>query len=107
MVAVSFKQKTAYEIWSDVTGVQTCALPISQLLLADDKATDAERCERAHQRAFGRPPTAEEQLLLQQFLTAYLQSTAAQARPEAERRLSAWQSFCQSLFCANEFLYLE
>lgn len=28
MVAVSFKQKTAYEITTIVTGVQTCALPI-------------------------------------------------------------------------------
>lgn len=30
MVAVSFKQKTAYEIGPTVTGVQTCALPISE-----------------------------------------------------------------------------
>lgn len=31
MVAVSFKQKTAYEMQYRVTGVQTCALPISDL----------------------------------------------------------------------------
>jgi hypothetical protein len=36
-----------------------------------------------------------------------MKATAAQARPEPERRLSAWQSYCQTLFCANEFLYLE
>jgi hypothetical protein len=80
---------------------------LAQMLLADDKATDAERCQRAHQRAFGRAPSTDEEALLKQFLEAYMQSTAAQARPAAERRLSAWQSYCQTLFCANEFLYLE
>lgn len=34
MVAVSFKQKTAYEIEHCVTGVQTCALPILGKLLS-------------------------------------------------------------------------
>lgn len=79
----------------------------AQTLLADDKASDDERCRRAHLRALGREPSTDEQALLRRFLDAYLQETAAQARPEAERRLSAWQSYCQSLFCANEFLYLE
>ena len=27
--------------------------------------------------------------------------------PSVRRRLSAWQSYCQTLFCANEFLYVE
>ena len=76
-------------------------------LLADGKVNDAERCVRAHQRAFGRPATADEQVQAEQFIAAYLQSTAAQARPETERRLAAWQSYCQALLCANEFFYLE
>jgi len=76
-------------------------------LLADEKATDAARCERAHLVALGRPASAEEQNLAGQFLEAYLKATIAQARPESERRLSAWQSYCQTLFCANEFLYVE
>ncbi|MGE5191340.1 MAG: DUF1553 domain-containing protein [Deltaproteobacteria bacterium] len=76
-------------------------------LLADEKATDEVRCDRAHRLALGRPASADEQKLAMRFLDAYLKATVAQARPEAERRLSAWQSYCQTLFCANEFLYVE
>jgi hypothetical protein len=79
----------------------------AQMLLADDKASDEQRCLQAHQKAFGRNPSADELARLKQFIEAYMQATAAQARPEAERRLSAWQSYCQTLFCANEFLYVE
>jgi hypothetical protein len=79
----------------------------AQALLADDKPSDEQRCERAHLKTFGRGPSADEQALLKQFIDAYMQSTAAQVRPAAERRLSAWQSYCQTLFCANEFLYVE
>jgi hypothetical protein len=76
-------------------------------LLADDKSTDEQRCDRAHRIALGRPPSPDERQLAMQFLDAYMKTTVAQARPETERRLSAWQSYCQTLFCANEFLYLE
>ena len=45
----------------------------------------------------------------QQYVTNYLigPPTIRAPRPAAERRLSAWQSFCQTLFCRNEFLYLD
>jgi cytochrome c553 len=79
----------------------------AQTLLADDKASDEQRCERAHLKALGRGPSTDEQARSKRFLEAHLQSTAAQPRPAADRRLSAWQSYCQTLFCANEFLYLE
>jgi hypothetical protein len=79
----------------------------AKTLLADDKATDDARCDRAHMLALGRPASAEEHAVAGQFVDAYLKTTIAQARPESERRLSAWQSYCQTLFCANEFLYVE
>src|SRR5262249_7488529 len=79
----------------------------AELLLKDDKASDDQRYERAHLRAFGRGPSAQELAQSRQFVEAYAQASAAQARPEAERRLAAWQSFCQTLFCSNEFLYVE
>ena len=80
---------------------------LARRLLADEKATDVERCDRAHRLALGRPAAADEQQLALRFLDDYMKATVAQARPEPERRLSAWQSYCQTLFCANEFLYLE
>ncbi|HWB09080.1 MAG TPA: PSD1 and planctomycete cytochrome C domain-containing protein [Pirellulales bacterium] len=76
-------------------------------LLADEKGTDADRVRRAHEAALGRPPSQQESADALAFVDAYLAAQAAQARPEAERRLSAWQSYCQALFCENEFLYCE
>ena len=80
---------------------------LAQRLLSDDKATDEQRLMRLHELAFGRPLTANELAQARTFLDAYLTASAAQARPEADRRLIAWQSYCQALFCQNEFLYLE
>jgi hypothetical protein len=79
----------------------------AQRLLTDDKATDEQRLQRANELAFGRPLTANELAFAGEFLNAYLAAPATQARPELERRLTAWQSYCQALFCQNEFLYLE
>lgn len=84
-----------------------------RLLAADSRFvpqhTESDRfcIERAYQHAWGRTPTPMEVQETIDFLHAYMADTAAQARPLAERRLSAWQSFCQTLFCANEFLYVE
>ncbi|HLQ43256.1 MAG TPA: DUF1549 and DUF1553 domain-containing protein, partial [Planctomycetaceae bacterium] len=80
---------------------------LAQRLLSDDNATDEQRLQRAHELAFGRPLVANELAQARAFLDAYLSSQASQARSEAERRLTAWQSYCQALFCQNEFLYVE
>ena len=87
--------------------VREQARQLAQRLLSDDKATDDQRLQRAHEQAFGRPPSANELTQGRAFLDAYVTTSAAQARPEADRRLSAWQSYCQALFCHNEFLYVE
>ncbi|MFO0918943.1 MAG: PSD1 and planctomycete cytochrome C domain-containing protein [Planctomycetaceae bacterium] len=79
----------------------------AERLFTDVSLTDEGRIELAHQLAFGRAPTSAEMADSLGFLQAYLASSAAQARPEAERRLSAWQGFCQTLLCSNEFLYVE
>ncbi|HEV3344459.1 MAG TPA: PSD1 and planctomycete cytochrome C domain-containing protein [Pirellulales bacterium] len=79
----------------------------AERLLADEKVTAQERARRAHELALGRPPSPQESADALAFVDAYLAAQAAQARPEAERRLSAWQSYCQALFCQNEFLYCE
>jgi mono/diheme cytochrome c family protein len=79
----------------------------AQRLLADDKATDEVRLQRAHEFAFGRPPTDAELTQGRAFLDAYLMAPATRTRPMAEWPLTAWQSYCQALFCQNEFLYVE
>ena len=80
---------------------------LAERLLADDKATDERRIQRAHELTLGRLPSPQELADAQAFVSSYLTAQAAQARPEAERRLAAWQSYCQTLFCENEFLYCE
>jgi hypothetical protein len=44
-------------------------------------------------------------------LTAYLRDYAHALEPTlpdaAARRRKAWQSLCQTLLCANEFLYVD
>ncbi|MBC7821513.1 MAG: DUF1553 domain-containing protein [Planctomycetaceae bacterium] len=80
---------------------------LAQRLLSDDKATDEQRLHRVHELVFGRPLTANELAQARTFLDAYMLAQAAQARPEADRKLFAWQSYCQALLCQNEFLYLE
>lgn len=76
-------------------------------LLSEESLTDDERFERAHRLAFGRRPTPDELALAREFLATYLASPVAQARPVAERRSLAWQSYCQILLCENEFVYVE
>lgn len=79
----------------------------AQRLLTEEKLTDEQRLQRAHELAFGRVPTESELADAREFLQASLSATVAEARPLAERQLSAWQNYCQTLFCQNEFMYCD
>lgn len=87
--------------------VREQAREFAQHLLAQSQLTDSERLSLAYSSAFGRDPTPEELTDATDFLAAYQMAQAAQARPEADRKLTAWQSLCQSLLCSNEFLYVD
>lgn len=87
--------------------VREQAKRFSLRLLDAEKMSDEQRIEAAHRLAFGRSPSPSELAQAEAFLAAYLAAQAAQARPADERRLSAWQSYCQILLCENEFLYIE
>jgi hypothetical protein len=76
-------------------------------LLSDTALTDERRIDLAHRLAYGRSASIIEQQDTNTFLAEYLQSPALADKPETERRQKAWQCFCQSLFCSNEFLYVE
>ena len=84
--------------------VREQAMGLADQLLSDQRATDLQRIERAHQIAFGRTPTSEEAAEAVQFLRAYLESTVIQSRQPEKRSQEAWQSYCQTLMCSNEFL---
>ena len=41
------------------------------------------------------------------FLKEYAGHARTTGRPDTDVRLAAWQSYCQMLFCSNEFLYVD
>ena len=69
-------------------------------------ATDeAARIALAYRLALGRGPRPGELKRVGEFLAA-VAAAEATGTPEA-KRLAAWSSFAQTLFCRNEFLYLR
>ncbi len=76
-------------------------------LLAEPDKTDAGRVGSAYRLALGREPLAAEVWQVTDFLAGHQKHATAQRRQAGEARLDAWQSFCQTLFCRNEFLYVD
>jgi hypothetical protein len=76
-------------------------------LLADSKATDAARVAMGCRLALGREPLAAEVKEATDFLALYQKKAMEKGANPDDARLNAWQSFCQTLFCRNEFLYVE
>ncbi len=82
--------------------VRDSARAFASLLLATPAPDDAARVQLAYQRALCRPATAEETARALRFLTL-----ATTASGKSGDRTAAWAAFCQALFAANEFIYLE
>jgi hypothetical protein len=76
----------------------------AQRLLVDPNLSDEQRIIESHRWAFGRTATSEEISDARELLSQYTSSSVA---AETDRRIAAWQAYCQTLMCANEFLYLE
>jgi hypothetical protein len=83
--------------------VREQALHFGKSLLADRAMKDEERVRLAFVRALGRMPTAAETQAAMVFVKEY----AVRSRSNGDKQLAAWQSYCQMLFCSNEFLYVE
>lgn len=76
-------------------------------VLGDSSKSNEERLQLAHQLAFGRRASSVEVEEGLAFLVAY-QATAREAKvPEETLVQTAWQSYCQTLLCANEFCFVE
>ncbi len=59
--------------------------------------------DQAFELAWSRPPTAEERTAAERFLA----NQVVQYSGQADTELRAWTDFCQMLFAANPFLYVE
>jgi mono/diheme cytochrome c family protein len=82
------------------------ALAFARRLL-DGAGTDEDRVRAAYRLALGREPEGRETTDAVDFLGRYAARAAVKGMKEADARTAAWQSFCQTLFCRNEFLYVE
>ncbi len=78
---------------------------IYRLGLAEE--SDEHRLRLAHLQVLGRAPGAEELAQAVGFLSEYTRRLRSRGQAEEKSRLAAWQSYCQSLFCLNEFLYVN
>ena len=79
--------------------------PIYRLGLSE--VTDEHRLRLAHVKVLGRPPKPEELMEATNFLSEYNRHLKSAGRSEEETQLEAWRSYCQTLFCLNEFLYIH
>jgi cytochrome c553 len=80
---------------------------LARNLLAASKVSDVDRLHTAYAKVLGRSPAADELADALQFFQEYGMRAKTLGRLEIGSRLAAWQSFCQMLFCSNEFLYLD
>jgi hypothetical protein len=87
--------------------VREQALQLARSLVDRVKSNDEERLRQAHVRALGRPPSGVEIAEARSFLNQYDEEARQKGKPAAAARLAAWQSYCQLLYCLNEFLYLD
>lgn len=76
-------------------------------VLSEPELSIEDRINLAHRIAFARGATDEEYQESRELLNAISQADQLRDQSESNRLLAAWQVFCQSLFCSNEFLYVD
>jgi hypothetical protein len=79
----------------------------SLLTGTNTNTSDDVRVRQAYYRAFARPATEDERLRSLLYLNRYEAALTATEPDAAKRRERAWQSLCQALFAANEFIYVN
>jgi hypothetical protein len=87
--------------------VRDQSLHLAKRLLNDTAVPDADRVARGFRLTLGRDPRADEVKDVRTFLDRYEKLAVEKGRKADDARLAAWQSFCQTLLCRNEFLYVE
>ncbi|MHC5540931.1 DUF1553 domain-containing protein, partial [Singulisphaera rosea] len=75
--------------------------------LLDQSPDDGGRIRLLFEEAYGRPPSDVEISRALAFLGKYTQAAARHEEDAAKRRFLAWQSYCQAIVAANEFIYIR
>ena len=76
-------------------------------LLAIPDANDERRIRQANRMAFAREASQEEIREAIAYLSSYEKAKRKRGAGDEQSRLAAWQSYCQLLFCQNEFMYVD
>jgi Protein of unknown function (DUF1553)/Protein of unknown function (DUF1549)/Planctomycete cytochrome C len=76
-------------------------------LLEDNRLDDPARIGQATLRCLGRAASHAETTATLAYLERFAKELETTGTSPAEARRGAWQSFCQVLFCSNEFLYVD
>ena len=76
-------------------------------LLDNPALDDAGRVRDAYVLTFGRTPSTREVRTMTDYLREYARELEPTLPDPLARRRRAWQSLCQTLLCANEFLYVD
>ncbi|MEZ6062436.1 MAG: PSD1 and planctomycete cytochrome C domain-containing protein [Planctomycetaceae bacterium] len=85
--------------------VRTCAGDFATRLIRESGDDDQRIVETSFNLAFSRSPTEAEVHAAVEFLQR--QGQTRQARGDTDSRVEAVTDYCQSLFCLNEFLYVD
>jgi cytochrome c553 len=86
--------------------VRKQAKTLAERLLAD-KASDADRIQKAYRRVLGRAPSAAETERGRAFLAEYESATASKGPPLKDTRTDVWTSLIQALFASAEFRFVR
>jgi hypothetical protein len=77
--------------------------------LMGEGGDEASLVRRAFELALSRAPTPSEQSAAIEFLKSQTDRRQARdpAKPSAEIQTAAAADLCQTLFCSNEFIYID
>ena len=75
--------------------------------LNDKSSDDGSRIDRLYRILYGRPVRRQELKIGLDYLAKTGVGNAAINRPAEDGKLKRWESFCQILLCANEFMYID
>ena len=87
--------------------VREMALAFARRLATESGEDQAKRVNLAHRLAYGREATKSEIADAKVFLNQYIKTAEQENKPPNNREIAAWQSYCQTILCSNEFLYIE
>ncbi|MFI5456347.1 MAG: PSD1 and planctomycete cytochrome C domain-containing protein [Isosphaerales bacterium] len=75
--------------------------------LIEQRSDPQARVRLAYLRAYGRPPSAEENDRSIDYLRRYEQTLAAEGVAADRRAVESWSSLVRTLLASNEFIYVE